>query len=192
MNQALRVAWYRNRACFRQRLTSLVTMVLLIGAIGGLALASVAGARRTESSFPTYLASTTPSLVGVFTRYDDPGLGVNTGYDPLIQKEVARLPLVTRLTSGIIFDGNINLPAIKGTHSNVLAGETPPTFIGSFDGEFSKVDRASLVKGRLADPNRPGEAIMNVQAANEMGLKIGSVIQIPVYTDAQTDRKSVG
>ena len=186
MNQALRVAWYRNRACFRQRLTSLVTMVLLIGAIGGLALASVAGARRTESSFPTYLASTNPSLVGVFTRYDDPGLGVNTGYDPLIQKEVARLPLVTRLTSGIIFDGNINLPAIKGTRSNVLAGETPPTFIGSFDGEFSKVDRVSLVKGRLADPNRPGEAVMNVQAANEMGLKIGSVIQIPVYTDAQT------
>jgi ABC-type antimicrobial peptide transport system permease subunit len=163
-----------------------LTIVVLIGAVGGLALASVAAARRTESSFPTYLASTNPSVAAIFSRYDDPGLGVKSGFDPKIQAEIARLPLVTRMTSGIIFDGNINLSAVKGIHSHVLPGETPPTFIGSFDGEFSKVDRASLVKGRFADPQRPDEAVMNVQAASEMGLKLGSVIRIPFYTDAQT------
>jgi ABC-type antimicrobial peptide transport system permease subunit len=125
--------------------------------------------------------------MGVFTRYDDPGLGVKTGYDPLIQREVAHLPLVTHLTSGVIFDGNINLDGVKGIRSHVLAGESPPTFIGSFDGEFSKVDRVSLVKGRFANPDRRNEAVMNVQAANEMGLTIGSVIRIPFYTDAQVN-----
>jgi hypothetical protein len=46
---------------------------MLIGSVGGLALASVAGARRTESSFPTYVASINPSTVEVLSRYDDPG-----------------------------------------------------------------------------------------------------------------------
>jgi ABC-type antimicrobial peptide transport system permease subunit len=186
MNDAFRVAWFRNRACLYQRLIGLVTIVVLIGAIGGLALASVAGARRTESSFPTYLQSTNPSDVAVFSTYDDPGLGVTTGYDPQIQKKIAHLPLVERLTSGIIFDGNINLSALKGIHPHVLAGETPATFVGSFDGEYSKVDRVSLVRGRQANPARTDQAVMNVQAANELGLTIGSIIQIPFYTDAQT------
>jgi hypothetical protein len=65
--QALRIAWFRFRANFRRRLTGLLTIAVLIGVIGGVALASVAGARRTESSFPTYFASTSPSTVGVFS-----------------------------------------------------------------------------------------------------------------------------
>jgi hypothetical protein len=89
------------------------------------------------------------------------------------------------MTTGIIFDGDINLNGVKGIHPHVLAGETPPTVVGSFDGEFTGVDRASLVKGRLADPNRTDEAVMNVQAAQEMGIGVGSVLQIPFYTDAQ-------
>jgi ABC-type antimicrobial peptide transport system permease subunit len=192
MNQVLRVAWFRNRACFHQRFIGLVSMVVLIGAIGGLALASVAGARRTESSFPTYLKSTNPSDVAVFSTYDDPGLGVNTGYDSALQRKIAQLPLVERMTSGIIFDGNINLDAVKGIHAHLLAGETPPTFTGSFDGEYSKVDRVSLVEGRRANPARVDQAVMNVQAANEMGLTIGSTIQIPFYTNAQKRLPKIG
>jgi ABC-type antimicrobial peptide transport system permease subunit len=185
MNQAFRVAWFRHRALFRQRLVGLLTITVLVGSIGGLALASVAGARRTESSFPAYLASTNPSTLGVFTRYDDPGLKIDTGYDPQIVMKIAHLPDVMRATSAIIFDGNINLSGVKGIHPHSLAGETPPTVIGSPDGEFTDVDRVSLVAGRRANPNRLNEAVLNVQAANELGIHIGSVIQIPMYTDAQ-------
>jgi hypothetical protein len=55
-----------------------VSVVLLVGSIGGVAMASVAGARRTESSFRTYQASTSPSTIGLFSRYDDPALGMPT------------------------------------------------------------------------------------------------------------------
>lgn len=188
MNHAFRVAWFRNRACWRQRVTSWTTLVVLIGLVGGLALASIAAARRTESSFPTYLQSTNPSTLDVFSTYDDPGLGVTTGYDPLLQDKIAHLPFVTRMTTSLIFDGNINLGGVKGVHPHVLPGETPPTVYGSFDGENSHVDRVSLVSGTLADPNRTDEAVMNVQAAQELGLRIGSVIQVPLYTDAQVNR----
>jgi hypothetical protein len=185
MIHALRVAWFRNQVCLRQRIVGLVTIVLLIGTIGGLSLASVAGARRTESSFPTYLHSTNPSTMDVFSTYDDPGLGVTTGYQPALQMKIGRLPYVKRMTTSIIFDGNINLDGVKGIHPDVLPGETPPTVYGSFDGEYSNVDRVSLVGGELADPTSVHQAVMNVQAASEMGLTIGSVIEIPFYTDAQ-------
>ncbi|MGA2295476.1 MAG: FtsX-like permease family protein [Acidimicrobiales bacterium] len=185
MSHALRIAWFRYRTSFRRRWTSYLSVVVLIGSVGGLALASVAGARRTESSFPTYVASTNPSTLVTISSYNDPALGDKTGYNAQVAEKIAHLPLVQRATSGIIFDGNINLPAIKGVHLHVLAGETPPTFLGSSDGELSQVDRVSLVAGRLASPDRRGEAVMNAQAAAEMGLHLGSIITIPFYTDTQ-------
>jgi len=186
MSQTLRFAWYRFRTSFRRRWTGYLSVIVLIGSVGGLALASVAGAQRTETSFPTYLASTNPSVLEILSTYDDPALHVMTGYDPKLAKEIAHLPLVRRSTTALIFDGNINLSAVKGLHSHVLPGEAPPTILGSLNGEFSSIDRVTLVKGRLANPKRIGEAVMNVQAANEMGLHVGSVIQVPFYTDAQT------
>ncbi len=184
MSQGLRVAWFRFRAGFRRRWSGYLSIVLVIGAIGGLALASVAGARRTESSFPTYVASTNPSTIGILTTYDDPELGIKNGYNPEIVRRFSHLPLVLRSTTSLIFDGNIDINAIKGLHPDILAGESPATFLGSLNGEFSQVDRVTLVKGHFA--TRMNEAVMNAQAAQEMGLHIGSVIQIPFYTDHET------
>lgn len=181
---AVRVAWYRLRAGPRRPWSGLVSLVLLIALVGGLAMASVAGARRTESSFPVFDASTNPSTVGVFSRYLDPQLGSSTGYNASLQREIARVPLVAREAAAIIFDANIDIPSIKGAHFVLRGGESPPAFLGSLDGEFSTIDRVTLVRGRLADPSRRDEAVMSVQAAQQMGLHVGSVIRVPFYTDA--------
>ena len=61
MSQVIRVAWYRFRATFGRRWGGYLTIIVLIGGIGGIAIGSIAAARRTESSFPTFLASTNPS-----------------------------------------------------------------------------------------------------------------------------------
>jgi len=187
---ALRVARYRLGAGRGRSWTQFVGLVLVIGVVGGLTLASTAGARRTESSFPTYVASTNPSTIGVFSRYDDPGLGMQTGYDPRVATAISHLSLVERSTTSIVFDGNIDLPNIKGLHPHPAPGEAPATFVGSLDGEFTSVDRDSLVAGRFFRSDRRGEVVMNVQAAREMGLHVGSVIGIPFYTDAQVNAAS--
>ena len=184
--RVLRITWYRFRATFSRRWAGYLSVVLLLGSIGGLALASVAGARRTESSFPTYVASTNPSTIELFSRYDAPNLGIATGYNAQAAKMIEHLPFVKRAATAIIFDGNIDLNSVKGGHLHLTAGEAPPTFIGSMDGEFTRMDRVTLVAGRFANPNRPDEAIMNAEAAKEGGLLVGSVIHIPFYTDAQT------
>ena len=58
-------------------------------------------------------------------------------------------------------------------------------FEGATGGEFTTQDSAHLVAGRFADPNNPHEAVMNAQAATEMGLHLGSVIQVGLNSDAQ-------
>ncbi|MGA2804565.1 MAG: ABC transporter permease [Acidimicrobiales bacterium] len=192
MSHVLRVAWYRFRATFRYRWGGYLSVVLLVGLLGGLAMGAVAGARRTESSFPVYLASTNPSTIGLFSRYDDPGLGLTTGYDPRLAEAIAHLPLVERAATAIIFDGNINLDAVTGLHPHVTPGETPPSIVGSADGEYSSMDRVSLVEGRLPNQDSTDEAVMNGQAAKEMGIHIGSIIGLPFYTDAQNESANPG
>src|ERR1700690_3386176 len=77
-----RVGWFWYRANFARRWTNYLTIVLLVGAIGGLALGSVAAARRTQSSYNTFLASTNPSDLDI------------TLFAPNIASKLARLPLV--------------------------------------------------------------------------------------------------
>jgi hypothetical protein len=58
MSQVLRVAWYRFRATFARRWGGYLSVVLLVG---GISMGSIAAGRRTQSSYPTFLASTNPS-----------------------------------------------------------------------------------------------------------------------------------
>ena len=73
----LTVAWYRFHATFRRRLGGYLSLVVLIGLVGGLAMASIAGARRTQSSYPTFVAGTNPSdlNVAVYNPATDGGPG---------------------------------------------------------------------------------------------------------------------
>jgi hypothetical protein len=184
MNHIIRVALYRFRATFARQWGTYVSLMLLIALVGGLSMASLAAARRTDSSFPIYVASTDPSTAQFFTAFDDPALGESSGYVPKVNRAIAHLPLVEQTAVSVGFDGNINLSAVKGVHPHPAAGETAPTVIGG--SQYLTMDRATLVAGQLFNPNRPDEAVINKQAAIEMGVHIGSVIQVPFYTDKES------
>lgn len=57
----LSVARYHLRATFRQRWAGYLSIVLLVGLVGGVAMGSIAGARRTQSTFTAYLTATKAS-----------------------------------------------------------------------------------------------------------------------------------
>ena len=80
-------AWYRFRATFRRRWAGYLGLAVLIGLVGGVALASVTAARRTDASYPRFLASTNPSdlVVQPFTV---------PAYSPAFAAQLARLPHV--------------------------------------------------------------------------------------------------
>ena len=53
--------WYRSRNTFARRWSGYLGLMLLIGLIGGVAMGSIAAARRTQSSYPAFLAGTNAS-----------------------------------------------------------------------------------------------------------------------------------
>ncbi|MGO9875943.1 MAG: hypothetical protein ACLPVY_19365 [Acidimicrobiia bacterium] len=67
MIRVLRVAGFRFRATFGRRWGGLLAIVLLVGLVGGLAIGAVAGARRTQSSFPGYLTRVNANNAGIIT-----------------------------------------------------------------------------------------------------------------------------
>src|SRR5271154_430226 len=88
-----RVAWYRFRATFRRQWSGYLAIVLLVGLVGGLAMGSIAGARRTQSSYPVFLADTHPSDVSVAV-YNPATEG---GPGPALTAKIATLAGVKRV-----------------------------------------------------------------------------------------------
>ena len=183
MRSLLLVASYRFRATFGRRWPGFATIILLIGLVGGLAMASIAGARRTQSSFPVYAASTEPAQIVAFESFLDPAIGDNSGYYPARARAIAHLSHVKEAETAIGFDANLVLLSHLHTHDE--PGQKPPVFEGSTNGDFTKEDRVTLVAGRLANPARRDEMVMNAQAAHQLGLHIGSTVRIGLNSDAQ-------
>jgi hypothetical protein len=157
--------------------------VVLIALLGGLAMGAVAGARRTQSSFPAFLARTHGSDLEMVNAYY--GLIGNTPFDAGLAARISRLPHVAGVGDDTGVDPNI-LPLVP-IRTHLLPGEKPPVLSGSLDGQWSKVDRVTLVSGRLADPNRADEVVMSASAAREAGMHIGSVLPMGFCSNAQNN-----
>ena len=187
MRQLLRVSAYRFRATFGRRWGAYLSLVLLIGLVGGLSMGAIAAARRTSSSFSTYLASTNPSNLSLGTAIYDPALGFNSGYDAPLANTIAHLPHVARAESyadiysvPIQADGQ---PTAAGNNANM-------NVFGSVNGLFFNQDRATVVQGRMADPNRADEVVMTVGAARTLGLHVGQTVEWGTYSNAQSSFSS--
>jgi hypothetical protein len=160
----------------------LVVIILLVGLLGGLAMGAIAGARRTQSSFPAYLARTKTPNFGLLTAIDSPPLG-NSPYNPAVISKLAQLPYVKNVADFTIV--NPNLVVLAKTHGHTAPGQAPPTVGGSLDGFYSKTARPTVTSGRLPDPSRVDEMFMSKGAAREAGLHVGSVLPVAFFRTAQ-------
>ncbi|MGA2969500.1 MAG: FtsX-like permease family protein [Acidimicrobiales bacterium] len=185
MGQAFRIAWYRYRVTFVRQLSSYLTVVLLIGLIGGIGMAALAGARRTQSSYPQFLASTNPSDLTMFVYG---GTSQFLGKTPSLTKTISHLPGVEHVVTAI---GPQMVPlAANGaprlsTLSNVV-------ITGSLDGMTLTQDRLAVVEGRLANPRRADEFVMTASAAHILGVRVGQMVPLGFYSDTQTNSSDFG
>ena len=186
--EALGVAWYRFRATLHRRWGGYLAVVLLIGLVGGVAMAAVGAARRTQSAFPNVLATTDASDLDV-------QIGTVGGYtlnvvSPAEQRahlqELAHLPDVKHvaaymnlLVGPVSRNGTIDLaPAMQD--STVDA-------IGSVNDMYFDQDRVTVSQGRMADPRSDTEFVATAQAEQLLGWHLGEVVPMGAFTLQQVN-----
>ena len=144
--QALRVAWYRFGVTFRRRWGGYLALAVLIGLAGGIAMGSMAAARRTYSSYPEFLAGTNPSdlVVQPFTT---------PAYSPGLVRQLGRLPHVRGVAVAVPFNA-ITLTSRGKLGTVLLAQVQLAATIASPHGLYADQDRVTITSGRRANPLR--------------------------------------
>ena len=185
MSQALRVSWYRFRVTWSRRLPGYLVVLLLVGLVGGLAMAAIAGARRTQSSYPTFLRSTNPSNLSVSVGSINSNSATASAS---LTNSIDHLANVKRVSDVV---GPTIIPlSPRGTPR--LALTSVLYVLGSLDGELQDQDRVSVVHGKLFNPKRADEIVMTAAAAHILKVHVGQSVPLGFYTDSQTELSGLG
>ena len=147
-------------------------------------MGAVAAARRTQSSFPTYLASTAPSDLTVLTGLYEPDQGNHSGVDGGVVRKIARLPEVKRVESY----GGLDAAILAPSGAVMANAQGLP---GSIDGEYFDQDRVTIVQGRMANPGRADEVVMDAKGTPKQ-VHVGEVVPIGFFTNAQEQSPDFG
>ena len=188
IRQALEVATYRMRATVGHRWRAYVALVVLIGFLGGLGLGGLAAARRTQSSFSTFLATTNPSNLTITVYGAQSGSTGNPDYDPALASAIARLPGVRHVAPGIVVIGAPLTP--NGTPRIRVTGLAYP--VASVNGLFYSQDRVAVTEGRMASTSRTDEITMAPVVAKLLGFHVGQTIPFGFYSGAQQNEPGFG
>ena len=166
---AARVAWYRFRRTLRRRWGGYLSLALLLGLLGGLAMGSVAAARRTQAAFPAYLASTDPSDLTVLTGLN--GVAGSRGYDPAVITKIAALPQVRHVATYLGLNAAVLAPGggpgaaqtsgTQGLSGSVAAGTVVGVPLGIALGRYLWDLFAGQI-GVVPEPSVPGRTVVLV------------------------------
>ncbi len=152
-------------AQFRQHWKSWLALAALVTLAAGFVIAAASTGRRTAAAFPDFVA--------------------RHGYDAVVYSghplpSLSRIPQVAAVT---------RTPAPFGGPPRCGSCREPIDY-GSFGvWEAPAGDLPRLVKllsGRMPDQSRTGETLASYTLAQDYGLRLGAVIQVPVLTRAQT------
>jgi hypothetical protein len=189
MSGALRVAGYRLRTTFRLRWPGYVVIVLLVGALGGLAMGTLAAARRTQSSFSAFVRSTNPSDLLVGSSLFNPALGNSSGDNTALIHTIGRLPHVRHVESV----GGLSATPLQPSGAPVASSANLSVQAeGSIDGLYFHMDRVTVLHGRLANPARADEFVTDAGTARTFGFHVGEVIPWGFYTNSQVGLSNNG
>jgi len=155
----MRAVWLRVRAGLRQDWRSPLVLALITGLMGSVVLVSLAGARRTDTAVPRFLA------------WSGPTEGQVAGVPFAALGRITRLPGIAYSQRGAFM---LMAASLAGRPAAARPGQVTT---------WALIDRppqthAIIVAGRPARPSRAGEVMINETAARILGAHVGSVIQL--------------
>jgi FtsX-like permease family len=178
-NRAFRVSWYDFRATIQQRWSGYLSIVLLIGLVGGVAMVSIAGARRSQSTFGAYLAATRASNLQLQTSVTSGQFGVD------LRGKLARLPHVEHVADApslLVIQLGSNGKALPSSFNNNDVQQ-----VGSTGGMYFSQDRVVVTQGQMADPASTDEMVATAEAARMSGWHVGQTVPFGAYSVAQAN-----
>src|SRR5262249_18170797 len=171
----LTAVWLRFRSELRSRWRGWLFVAVLAGIAGGLVLTAAAGARRTNSALARHLMA---------YHFPDAWISIgnfgpdNATYRPTLRR-VRSLPYVEASAA----TGLLSYCARDAQNRSVgLLGPQAVQFLVSIDGRDGVLlHRPKLLSGRIPDPDRPREVLLDSRAASRFGVRPGGVIPIRVF-----------
>jgi hypothetical protein len=153
------------RADVRSRWRSLVALALLAGITAGVALAAVAGARRTEAALDRLAGETRAADAIVFASQAG---NLAPDWDAL----EARPEVASIAPWGLLFGD--------------LDGQAGEVIFSSVDGRWGdEVNRSVVTDGRMYDPESVDEAVVDEEAARAHDVEVGDVLPFHAYSPDQ-------
>jgi ABC-type lipoprotein release transport system permease subunit len=157
----------------RNALRSWITLALLLAVVGGGVLAAGAGARRTDTAYPRFLAASNNADVLVTGG----GNNGNLTDQITLMKGIASWPQIDQAGLGYWAFAAVWLPSGKPVDSNDVSPIVLP------DQRFGRsIGRFTVLDGRLADSRQAGEAVVSFPLAEEFHLHVGDMLRVRMVT----------
>src|ERR1700734_3923622 len=166
----MRTALYLWRATAQRSWRTVLTVALIGGLLGAVALGAVAGARRTGSAYGRYLTATKASDAAVNVPGVLPGMAVTR---PI--KLIEALPGITASDAYIGLDAN---PVVAG---HIRDSFLTNSLTGSFDGAYLPRDRMTVLDGRLPRFHATREIALSPGIARLFGVGVGGHVTYQFY-----------
>lgn len=168
--------WFLARAELRRRAAMWVFLAALVGLLGGAALATAAGARRTASAFDRF----------VTWSHEGDASVLGFGAPPGALARVAALPQVADSVEASIVAFQTHGSNEPYAFDTALIASPDERFV---DGTYV---RPIMVEGRLPDLASADEVIVNESMVDRLGLHAGDSFGLDVFTAAQLERAGSG
>jgi len=159
------------RAQGRRRWRAVVALTLFVGLVGGLAIALVAGARRSSTVVDRYFATARVYTMSIVPQQWGP-----------TREQLLDLPGVTRADPGAYVATSV----VDG-HGKILGGTNGQAL------DFAAVDPTfRVVEGALPDASDPTGVVVNPSFVHQFGLSVGDTVRLGTFGVDQADQVSVG
>jgi hypothetical protein len=169
----VRAVWLRARAHLRRHVRASLLLALLVGLAGGVALAALAGARRSESALPRFLAASDTADTQVYL------VGPDGRTAPVSLAELRALAALPQVRTA-------QRATLLITAGSAPANADPQVTLIGLDGPgYEALGHPILVAGRPPRSDHPEEAAVNEEFAWRHGLRPGGQFQVRTYTRAQ-------
>ncbi len=143
-------------------------------------MGSIAGARRTQSTFPAYLTATKASDLQLQTS-----TVTNEFVTTTLVRKLARLPHMQHVADApslLVIPLGANGRALPSAFNNDDVQE-----IGSVGGMYFSQDRVTVAQGRMANPASTDEMVATAEAARLSGWHLGETVQFGAYSVQQAN-----